>query len=77
MLYKKFDIQLTQIQLNSFKVMFASFGDCHDMESPDNGGDLLYGVNSIGTLACLLTFKMNISENPRQAKTSNFHSSTL
>ena len=34
MLDKKFDIQLTQIQGNSFQTMSASFGDSHDLESP-------------------------------------------
>ena len=33
-LIKKFDIWFTQIQVNSFQTMSASFGDSHDLESP-------------------------------------------
>ena len=34
MLVKKFDIQLTQVQLNSFYTMSASFGDSRNLKSP-------------------------------------------
>ena len=34
MLDKKFNIELTRIQVNSFQAMSALFGDSHNLESP-------------------------------------------
>ena len=65
MLDKNFDIKLTQIQVNSFETMSASFGDSHDLELLDKslaqitfqkfGADVMYGRKLFAAVAWTLS----------------------